>query len=56
MIMKFKLHGRQKKTKIIVGCHDINCYSVEIIGAMMVTWAKMKVLTFGNIKFQLLVL
>ena len=46
MIMKFKLFVKTD-TKIIVGCNDIDCYSVEIIGAMMVSWAKMKVLTYN---------
>ena len=36
-----------------MGCNDFDCYSTEIIGTMVVSWAKIKVLTFGNIEFSI---
>ena len=43
----------KENSKVIVGCNCVNWNSIKVIEAMMVSWAKMEMLTFGDVKFQL---
>ena len=52
MIMKLKLVIKEN-SEIIVGCNCVNWSSIKIIETMMVSWAKMEMLTFGDVKLLL---
>ena len=52
MIMELKLVIKDN-SEVVVGCNCVNWNSIKIIEAMMVSWAIMEMLTFGDVKFQL---
>jgi len=52
MIVEFKLVIKNN-TKFAVCCNNVNRYSVKTVGTTMMDWAKVEVLAFGDVKFQL---
>ena len=51
MIMKLKLVIKEN-SEIVVGCNCVNWSPIKIIEAMMVSWAKMEMFTFGDVNFN----